>query len=390
MDTSKKIYLIKELAPWMMEELISFSEFSKFEIIFFRKVSGFYENDLKVLKERGIKYHIKPFVKRFSFRNFLIALRTLITRPQLFIGKYNIVWTLQAVQWFLKLDKELLKDAHSTHAQFASQAAILAYFLKKAYGINYHFTFHAHDIYFKNRWFKSLVKSSNSAFSISEFNIKYVMKAYGVNRDKLILSRLGVKIPEKVNAPQNEKCILGFMSNLEAKKGIPYLLEAFHRLNQDHPGKYELWIAGSGEEQTFIEEFVEKNQLADAVKLLGRIRDGKKVEFFSTIDLFVLPSIKIPHDMDGIPVVLMEAISYKKPIISTDVSGIPEICVNNFDGKLIQEKNTDEIVQAIESLANNKDLLQELSTNSLELALNEYNLIENSKKKMQKMSWINN
>ncbi|NJO87648.1 MAG: glycosyltransferase family 4 protein [Chloroflexia bacterium] len=215
-----------------------------------------------------------------------------------------------------------------------------------------------------------------------------MQKTFGSKKDKVKLSRLGVQLPGKVNKKSYGKVILGFMSNLEAKKGIPYLMDAFKNLNDNHPGKFELWIAGSGDDMDFIINFVTENNLSEEVKILGRIRDEKKIEFYSDIDLFVLPSIRVPHDMDGIPVVLMESISYGKPIISTDVSGIPEICINNYVGKLIQEKNVEEIVKAVEELSFNEKLKEDLGNNSLDFAAKEYDLEKNSERKLQMMNWI--
>ena len=67
--------------------------------------------------------------------------------------------------------------------------------LKKYYNRNveYSFTFHAHDIYFNNRWFTTLVNNSQNAFSISDYNLKYVNDKYkNINPGKLKLARLGV------------------------------------------------------------------------------------------------------------------------------------------------------------------------------------------------------
>ena len=130
MEPAKKLYLIKKLAPWMMEELISFSKFSKFEIIFFRKVSKFYKKDLKTLKANGIIYHIKPFNAKISWKELFLIVRVIVLNPRLLVGKYNLAWTLEAASWFLKLNKKVLKNVDCTHAQFASQAAITAWFKK--------------------------------------------------------------------------------------------------------------------------------------------------------------------------------------------------------------------------------------------------------------------
>ena len=388
----QKLYIIKSLAPWMMEELIAFSKFEKYTIIFLREIPDFYKNDLEILKKNGIIWHIKPFNKKFKFSTIIHLLFFLLKKPSKLFGKQNFIWTLNSMYWFLILDKNLLKNTHSIHAQFASQAAIVSYFIKKIYNIEYFFTFHAHDIYFKNRWFIDLVNNSANSFSISKFNIEYVNKHYnGLNNKKIKLSRLGVNLPDniRIKKPSQEKIAIGFISNLEEKKGIPYLLEAFLQLYHKNPEKYTLTIAGDGDYMQMVLDFATKNKLQNVLHTPGRIRDQKKIDFYLNTDIFVLPSIRTNYDMDGIPVVLMEAIAYGNPIISTNISGIPEICINNFNGFLIDEKNIEQIVTSIGKVSSQNNLFLSFSKNSIHLAKEEYNLVKNSENKMKMMNWIN-
>ncbi|MFN8258888.1 MAG: glycosyltransferase family 4 protein [Bacteroidales bacterium] len=390
MKQPTKLYLIKSLAPWMMEELITFSEFVNFKIIFFKNIVDFYSKDLEILKAKGIEYHIKPFVKIPGFKDLLFAFRFIFSNLHLLTKKKSAIWTLHGTFWFLFIDKKLFQNVQSIHSQFASQATMVAWYFKHRYNIDYYFTFHAHSIYCKNKLFPVLLDGCKASFSISEYNINYVEKEYGVKRDKILLARLGLKLPELIEVKKEFKkpFVLGFMSNLEPKKGIPYLLEAFNILNSRNPGKFELWIAGKGELMDFIENFIEKHKLQKEIKILGRIRDQKKVEFYNKIDLFVLPSIVIPNDMDGIPVVLMEAIGYGKPIISTNVSGIPEICVNDLVGKLVPEKDAQIIVEAVEELSTDNQKWQRLSENALKFAKEEYDLRKNTELKLRLMNWL--
>ena len=387
----QKIYIIKSLAPWMMEELIAFSGFEKFKIIFLRNIPAFYDADLEILKKNGIELQIKPFTKKISFSDLFFLFFFLIANIDKLIGKQNLIWTLNAMYWFLRLDKKHLQNAQSIHAQFASQAAIISYFIKKKYKTDYYFTFHAHDIYFKNRWFSCLVNNSACSFSISEFNIRYVQENYKkLNPEKIKLARLGVYLPadsKKKVFPQG-KTTIGFISNLEEKKGIPYLMEAFSELHRKYSGKYILNIAGDGDYMFFIKNFAQKNKLENSVNILGKIRDQKKIDFYRTTDIFILPSIRTKDDMDGIPVVLMEAVAFGIPVISTNISGIPEICIDDYNGYLIEEKNTKQIVETVEKLSNQTDKYSLFSENSLQLAKEEYDLVKNSKQKMKMMNWI--
>jgi len=391
MEQNKKLYLIKSLAPWMMEELITFSRFSKFRIIFLRNVPDFYSNDLKLLRKNGIEYFIKPFKYKLDLTLLFYLFGFLLKNTGKFFSKKYFFWPLNSMFWFLFLDKALIKDIESVHAQFASQAAIISFFIKQRFKTDCFFTFHAHDIYFKNKWFPLLLNNSNLSFSISKFNIEYVKNNFkNLNPDKIKLSRLGVYIPENnsTEKTKRKKWILGFMSNLEEKKGIPFLLDAFKIIHDKNPDKFELQIAGSGEYMDMIEEFIKEHNLSSSIKILGRIRDQKKIDFYQETDVFVLPSVRTKDDMDGIPVVLMESISYAKPIISTNISGIPEICIDNYNGFLISEKSTQQLADAIEKISNSIETYNSFTSNSIELAKQEYDLVKNSKNKLKLMSWI--
>ena len=391
MENNKNLYLIKSLAPWMMEELIAFSRFSKFKIIFLRDVPEYYKNDLEILSDNGIEYIIKPFKYKLNLSLVFYLLGFMLKNITKFFSKKYFFWPFNSMAWFLFLDKDQLKNVGTIHAQFASQAAIVALFIKKRFNKEYSFTFHAHDIYFDNKWFSLLENESKYSFSISEFNIGYVTSNFpNLNKSKLKLSRLGVYLPDNIKSGKQpgDKLVLGFMSNLEEKKGIPFLLDAFKIVHDRNPEKYELRIAGDGDYMDEIKQFIDKNNLKNSIKILGRIRDQKKIDFYREIDLFVLPSIRTKDDMDGIPVVLMEAISYGKPIISTKISGIPEICINDNSGFLIEEKNVDQLVDAIEKIAGSNENYQRFALNSIELAKQEYDLVKNSKNKLKQLAWI--
>ena len=82
-----------------------------------------------------------------------------------------------------------------------------------------------------------------------------------------------------------------------------------------------------------------------------------------------------------------EAISYGLPIITTNVSGIPEICINEYNGYLIEEKNTVLLIDSINKLSVNKDNYKKFCDNSLKLS-DSYDIEINSKDKMGKLGWI--
>ena len=386
----KKIYLIKSPAPWMFDEIEEFVKHSKLEIIFLRKPENFYTSRIEGIKSFAAVNIAEYRLQNITFRKITVAFRFFFTYFSFFLkNKYSFVVGAKALFWFLFMDDKLINEPLNIHSQFATQPTLLALLIKcyRLHPVEYSFTFHAHDIYFNNSWFNLLVENSIKAISISEFNIKYVLEKYSVkNQDKICLHRLGA-IPRKNEPYQYSNPLrIGLMSWFQEKKGISYLLEAIKSLK--NKGLYvSLLLAGDGPLKDKLLSEIEAFEINDFVTYLGPLDAEEKATFFKSIDLFILPAITVPNDMDGIPVVLMEALSYKLPIISTNVSGIPEICVDGINGALVKEKSAPALEASLHAIIDDKNLLNIFSEKSSEI-FEKFNIEINAKKKLADINWI--
>ena len=387
---SDKKYIIKNLAPWMLDELLALSKQSNFNIIFLRQQDKFYDEGLKKLKDNGIKIYIKPYSFDQFPKKLFVVIKFFFSNLLKFRFDYNFIIGIKSIYWFLRMDINLFNEESKIHAQFATQAALLSLITKKYFDNKprYSFTFHAYDIYFKNHWLQMLIENSYRSFSISEYNIEYLKENYNITSNKLKLSRLGVfrdnngKREYKVGS---KTFVLGLMSWFTQKKGIHYLMQAILELKKKG-SDVKLKLAGDGPLKSEFLEFIEKNHLTNMINYVGKVKGEEKQKFYNSINAFVLPSISLKNDQDGIPVVLMEAIAYGLPIISTEVSGIPEICIDNYNGFLIKEKDVDSIVDSVVNLCENKDKIELFSKNSLILS-KDYDIQLNSMKKVKNLNW---
>ncbi len=388
----QKVYIIKNLAPWMFDELVTFSDSTKFDIVFLREQKDFYVNEFGKLNTSNVSLYVTPHSYKYFFKKVLFAIKFILLNLSKFDFKYSGVIGLKSIIWFLKLDITKFSKDCQMHAQFATQSALIALLIKKYYDDEpeYSFTYHAHDIFFKNKWFNTLIENSFRCFSISEFNIKYIEENYKTSHE-IVLSRLGVfrnLVKREKKSFNNQIFVIGLMSWFMEKKGIIYLLEAMKILNQRKNEHIKLKLAGDGPLREQILNFIEENNLGKTVEYVGKVKSGDKSKFYESLDTFILPSINLKDDMDGIPVVLMEAIAYGLPIISTNLSGIPEICINNYNGFLIQEKNVKEIVDSILDISSNNDKRIQFSHNS-SLLSKEYDIEKNSFNKIKILNWLN-
>ncbi|MGH7598662.1 MAG: glycosyltransferase, partial [bacterium] len=121
--------------------------------------------------------------------------------------------------------------------------------------------------------------------------------------------------------------LLGFVGQLDKRKGIDILLKAFDRVHRQIP-QVRLVLAGCGPLQEMIENEVRRQNWGDAVLLPGFMDDV--VSVMQAIDILLLPSL-----WEGFGIVLIEAMAAGKPAISTNMSSMPEIIVDGQTGYLV-------------------------------------------------------
>jgi colanic acid/amylovoran biosynthesis glycosyltransferase len=125
------------------------------------------------------------------------------------------------------------------------------------------------------------------------------------------------------------------------QKGQLLLIEAAHRLAIDGTD-FELAFAGDGELRTDIEALIARYQLQDTVYVTGWISGTRVREEILAARALVLPSFA-----EGLPVVLMEAMALRRPVISTYVAGIPELVIPGEHGWLVPAGDIEALTQAM-------------------------------------------
>ena len=166
----------------------------------------------------------------------------------------------------------------------------------------------------------------------------------------------------KTNKLQDEKeRIVLCVGHCIPRKGIIYLVEAFSKVN-NLPCK--LYIVGKTDKDIRyyykVQSLVEKLKLSGKIQILNRVDTATLISLYSQADFFVLPSLK-----EGFGIVLLEAMYYGLPIITTNVSAMPELVVNGENGLLVSAANTNELSKALLTLLNNPKLRNKMSENAL-------------------------
>ena len=125
-----------------------------------------------------------------------------------------------------------------------------------------------------------------------------------------------------------------------AKKGHTHLIEACRLLKQQGVD-FSCSIIGAGPGEAALTEQIRNSDLADQVKLWGGRPHPEILQAYQEHDIFALAAVVTPGgDRDGIPVVLMEAGAMGLPLISTEVSGIPELVRHEQTGWIVGDSGT--------------------------------------------------
>jgi hypothetical protein len=96
-----KIYLIKNLAPWMMDELKAFSENFNFTVIFLRNQKDFYREDIELLADNGVNIIFKPFKLNFFPKKLSFTILFFFKNFNKFWDGYNLAIGFKSLGWFL-------------------------------------------------------------------------------------------------------------------------------------------------------------------------------------------------------------------------------------------------------------------------------------------------
>jgi len=163
-----------------------------------------------------------------------------------------------------------------------------------------------------------------------------------------------------------------FLSNYSCTKGVLTLMDALNILNKQGL-KFKVRLVGAPLDLTieFLKNLSEKYKLSEIVEVTGPLYDDQKIREFQNADIFVFPTY---YNNEAFPLVLLEAIQFGLPVISTFEGGIPDIVLNNETGFLIESQNAVILAEKIAILLNDKDLSIKMGKKGYERFINNYTI----------------
>jgi colanic acid/amylovoran biosynthesis glycosyltransferase len=240
------------------------------------------------------------------------------------------------------------------HAHFATHPALAAWVVRALAGTTYSFTAHAHDLYVDTAMLREKVAGARFVVTISEFNRAFLERLCGpAAARKLHVVRCGVDLSEFEPRPRRAPDVPTFVcvASLRPYKGHAVLLDACRQL-RDRGVRARVLLVGDGELRRRLAARVAREGLSGTVELLGARPHEEIPELLAGATAMVLPSVRARDgQMEGIPVALMEAMAAGVPVITTRLSGIPELVADGETGLLVPERDPAALADAMERLA---------------------------------------
>ncbi len=255
---------------------------------------------------------------------------------------YHLVYVAEAcrvVQWARAF------GASRLHAHFGTNSADVAMLARVLGGPPYSFTVHGPDEFSRPMGLADKVHRANFVVAISSFTRSQLyLRSLHVDWNRIGVAHCGLERSFYEGQPTQPANSTRFVcvGRICAEKGHLLLIEAAARLKAKLI-PFELVLAGDGPMRDTVEELIQRHGLSGHVRITGWIGSDTVRDEILGARALVLPSFA-----EGLPVVLMEAMALRRPVLTTYIAGIPELVLPGECGWLFPAGSLDALAAAME------------------------------------------
>jgi glycosyltransferase involved in cell wall biosynthesis len=233
------------------------------------------------------------------------------------------------------------------------------------HGAMYH-VFYANASHFVQQRIRHFINTADCLIVLSEWWKNYFTENFNPQMIQIVPNIVSAN-PSPPPAKQDSGMThFLFLGRIGERKGVYDLLEVLQANRAALQGKYVLELGGDGETEK-LQRLITQYQLNDSVKFLGFITGLQKEQRLREADVYLLPSYH-----EGLPISILEAMSFGLPIISTNVGGIPEVVVPDKNGLLIEPGDHAAIFAAIKFFVDHPDKIASYGARSYEMVAQRY------------------
>jgi glycosyltransferase involved in cell wall biosynthesis len=238
------------------------------------------------------------------------------------------------------------------HVHFGTSEATVALLAKVLGGLSYSLTLHAFDVFRDNvdrPLLAQKINHSKFTITVTEFNRRYLVENLpGVEASRIRVNYNGIAVDHfaRERFPPTTPVVFG-LGRLIEKKGFAHLVAAVARL-RDQGLPIRCRIGGTGPESRRLQEQIEFHELQSLVELVGSLGEAEVVDELRRATCFVLPCVRARDgNLDALPTVLLEAQAAGCPVVTTRLSGNPEIIEDGVSGLLVEPEDDAALADAI-------------------------------------------
>ena len=319
------------------------------------------------------------FLVLFRFDKFIDLLRVLSASRRSFFSKVYLIY--RTTGYYVPLFLSFAPDVIYVH--FMSESSTIAMLASRLTNIPYAISAHAKDIFVWGELIQEKAKSAKFITICNKNAFDYVKRESKGGNVNLIYHGYDFSLSDNAvrEHPESEAPVLFTSGRFTEKKGHTYLLRA-SKILKDRGISHKIYLLGSGGElyKSTLDE-IQKLGLGSIVEI---VNNGKGVPFEETVkyyaasNIFVYPGIQSEtNDVDGIATVLIEAASFKLPIIATDSGSTQDLVLDKNTGIVVKQRDPEALAEAITWVLANKDEATKLGNNAYNKARTMFDINRN-------------
>jgi len=302
--------------------------------------------------------HLRSFARRPA--RYLSTLRRALSLSPGGVrgGLWQLFYFAEAMLVHRMLEAQGIRHIHVHFANVSADVALLVTEFADRPGDrwSWSFTMHGSTEFYdvEQHRLRQKIESASAIACISDFTRSQMMRsAGGENWPKLGVVHCGID-PQVYDAPPpigaaGELEVL-FVGRLVEAKGTALLIEAVAQARGEGRD-VRLVLVGDGPNRPRLETLVRGLGVVDHVHFAGAVGQDRIRSFYESADVLCLPSFA-----EGVPIVLMEAMAMRRPVITTRIMGVPELVEHETSGLLVAPGRSDQLRDAVLRLADDPSL----------------------------------
>lgn len=231
----------------------------------------------------------------------------------------------------------------------------------------------ARERHARMRWFRA----ADGIIAAGAFAARRLVEGYGVAEDRITIISNGVDLqqfrplpacPSRLAALGLEgRRIIVAPSRLVARKGIDRLIAAMPAIIENHPQAL-LLVIGDGPQREDLVALARSAGVAEAVRFMGAVAVSEMPHYYALAELMAVPNRAEPGEIDGVPLVFLEANACGLPVVGGLAGGTPEAVQHERNGLLVDGRDQAAIAAAINRILGDPALAARLSEAGLKAA----------------------